>query len=62
MTNICQKPICIYQDWRNKEIMFIIKEAWDQVCSPENKIFNISSYKMAIHLLSEKFQLVLKSI
>ena len=35
----CQKSICIYQDCRNKGLMFTIKEVWDQVCSPINQFF-----------------------
>ena len=45
MTIVCQKWICIYQDCRNKGFMFTVKEVWDQVCSPENQFFNISSCK-----------------
>ena len=45
MTRVCQKSICIYQDCRIKGFMFTIKEVWDQVCSPENQFFNISSCK-----------------
>ena len=37
MTSVCQKSICIYQDCRNKEFMFTVKEVWDRVCSPENQ-------------------------
>ena len=55
MTGVCQKWICIYQDCRNKGFMFTIKEVWDQVCSPENQFFNISTCKMAVHFLSEIF-------
>ena len=28
MTSVCQKSICIYQDCRNKEFMFRVKEVW----------------------------------
>ena len=45
MTSVCQIWICIYQDCRNKGFIFTIKEVWDQVCSPENQFFNISSCK-----------------
>ena len=45
MTSTCQKSICIYQDCRNKGFMFTIKKVWDQVCSPENEFFKISSCK-----------------
>ena len=45
MTSVCQKSICIYQDCRNKGFMFTIIDVWDQVCSPENQFFNISSCK-----------------
>ena len=45
MTNVCQRSICIHQNCRNKGFMFTIKEVWDQVCSPENQFFNISSCK-----------------
>ena len=43
MTSVCQKSICIYQDCRNKEFMFTVKEVWDRVCSPENQFLNIGS-------------------
>ena len=43
MTSVCQKSICIYQDCRNKEFMFTVKEVWDRVCSPENQFFDIGS-------------------
>ena len=45
MTSVCQKSICIYQDCRNKGFTFANKEVWDQVSSPENQLFNISSCK-----------------
>ena len=32
-----------YQDCRNKEFMFTVKEVWDRVCSPENQFFSIGS-------------------
>ena len=65
MTSICEKSICISQDSRNKGFMFTIKEVRDQVCSPENQCFNISSCKWlftcgkALENLSE---LVLKRV
>ena len=43
MTSVYQKWICIYHDCVNKGFIFTIKEVWDQVCSPENEFFNISS-------------------
>ena len=45
MTSVYQKSICINQDSKNKGFMFLIKEAWDRVRSPENQIFNINSCK-----------------
>ena len=45
MTSVCPKSICIYQDCRNKGFMFTIKEVWDQLYSPENQFFNISTCK-----------------
>ena len=45
MSGICQKSIPIYQDYRNKGFIFVIKEAWDRVGTPENYILNINSYK-----------------
>ena len=35
----------IYQDCRNKGFMFIIREVWDRVYSPEKQFFNIKSRK-----------------
>ena len=45
MTNVCQKSVCIYQDYRNKGFMFAIKGVWDRVCNPINQFFNISKWK-----------------